>query len=477
MSEYIEVEHPPEVDSKKTVRKKQDNLYSKPATAWTKNQKIAFRIVFIYLAFLCLPLYSEFYKYLYNLKLSELNCRDLFIIATYRTIDFVKINSESGRWGLLSYINLFIPLVIAVAGAALWTVLDKKTTEYNRLYYWIRVVARYRVGIGIVAWGFRKLIPGQMVWPTIGILNTPFGDFQAQKLYWQSVGIVPSYEVFLGIAEFTAGFLLLFRRTTALGAALTAVVLGNIVIANHVYDGSVHVHSFCYTIIALIILWYDLPNIWNLLVREKDTIPKTYYPIISEAWLKYTRIGLKAFVHIVFVALFLMLQIDDYVHAPYRLPDTPGIAGTAGIYNISEFKLNNKVIPYSPLDSLRWQDAVFENWSTISFKVNRTAVMDQSNGGGYSKKDVERTWELAGIGGGRRYFYYAADTVKHVLHLYNKNEKHKKEELILHYEIPTKSKIILSGTDEFKNSIYVVLDRVNKIYPVISQREAIVSLP
>ena len=448
------------------------------SSEWKDYEKIAFRIACIYIAFLCLPLYADWYTYLSKLNLAELNCRDLFIISTYRTIDFVKIDTESGKWGIASYVNLAIPFAIAVVGGFVWTLLDKKTKNYNQLYYWTRVVARYRVGIGIVAWGFRKLVPGQMVWPTTGILNTPLGDFQAQKLYWQSVGIVPSYEIFLGAAEFTAGFLLLFRKTTALGAALTAVVLGNIVIANHAYDGSVHVHSACYTIIALIILWHDLPNIWNLLVREKDVLPLPYYPVITQFWLKYTRIGLITFVHVVFVALFFVLQIDDYMHAPYRLPDTPGITDTKGAYNVTEFKLNNKIRPYDPTDSVRWQDAIFESWSTLSFKVNRTAVMDQSNGGGYSKKDVERTWELAGIGGGRRYFYYEADTVKHELHLFNKNDKHKNETLVLHYSRPTATRVVLSGINEFKDSIYVVLDRVEKNYPVIEKRQqASISLP
>src|SRR5690606_11318401 len=137
----------------------------------------------------------------------------------------------------------------------------------------------------------------------------------------QSLGIAPNYEIFLGMAEFAAGFLLLFRKTTSLGAALTFVVLGNIVIANHVYDGSVHVHSAYYAIIALIILWYDLPKIWKLLVLEKDVNVANYYPSFTDKWEKFTRTGLKVFVHSIFVALFLYLQMDDFKHAPYRIPD------------------------------------------------------------------------------------------------------------------------------------------------------------
>ena len=235
----------PEITTTSLKKEVKQSVLSKKDLEWSSYKKIVFRIAAVYLLLLCLPLVGDWYKYIYNLQWSALNCRDLFIISTYRTPEYVKFDSESGRWGILSYSNLVIPFFIALVIGGIWTLLDRKTKNYETFYYWVRVVARYRVGIGIVAWGYRKLVPGQMVWPTLGILNTPFGDFQAQKLYWQSVGITPGYEIFLGAAEFLAGFLLLFRKTSALGAALTAVVLGNIVIANHVYDGSVHVHSAC----------------------------------------------------------------------------------------------------------------------------------------------------------------------------------------------------------------------------------------
>lgn len=433
---------------------------------WNKTEKTAFRIAFFYLLLLVLPLADDWYKYIAKVKWSELNCRDLFIISTCRHFDYVKLTSESGRWGLASYINLVIPLGISITAALIWGLFDKKRNNYNLLYYWIHTLARYRVGVGLIAWGYRKLLPGQMVIPTESILNTLFGDFQAQKLYWQGVGVVPGYEVFLGFAEFIPGILLLFRKTSALGAALGAVVLGNIVIANHVYDGSVHVHSAYYTIISLIILWKYLPSIVNLLILKKDVITNYYYPDFKKKWQRYSQLGLKLFVHILFVYIFFGLQVDDYLNAPYRLPDTPGLKGAKGLYEVTEFKLNKKSIPYSPLDSLRWQDAIFESWSTLTFKVNRKSVMDQSNGGSYSNKDIERAWELAGIGGGRRYFYYVDDSVHHVLHLQHKNEKHRKEKLDLRYRRPSANRIILTGTNEFKDSIEVVLDRRRVVYPL-----------
>ncbi|WP_205780537.1 hypothetical protein [Mucilaginibacter limnophilus] len=42
----------------------------------------------------------------------------------------------------------------------------------------------------------------------------------------------------------------------------------------------------------------------------------------------------------------------------------------------------------------------------------------------------------------------------------------------MHYERPTISRIILSGTDQYKNNIYVVLDKKDKKYPLYEGRRA-----
>src|SRR5690606_23705735 len=111
--------------------------------------------------------------------------------------------------------------------AAIWTILDRdnKCTEYNPLYYWLRVIVRYRIGIGLVAFGFVKLFPVQMSFPSIANLNTDIGDYAAFKLYWQIVGVSWSYQSFLGLLEIGTGIFMFFRPTVALGALITIGVL------------------------------------------------------------------------------------------------------------------------------------------------------------------------------------------------------------------------------------------------------------
>ena len=77
------------------------------------------------------------------------------------------------------------------------------------------------------------------------------------------------------------------------------------------------------------------------------------------------------------------------------------------------------------------------------------------------------------MSGDRRYFYYDADTVNQILYLQNKNRAHKDEKQVLHYSRPSKNRIILSGKNEFNDSIYVILDKWEKKYPLQESRSAL----
>lgn len=468
---------------------------------WKPYQKIAFRIGFLYMLLLCIPTYPRFYEHLFNLEFSKITYHDFQSIVAFWPPQIILIESEEGVFGLLNYINLILVFGVALVGAGIWAQLDKKTRNYDKLYYWIRALARYRLAYGMVGWGLKKAFPMQMVYPTVGMLNTPFIDFAEKKLYWSHVGISFEYTVFLGFAEILPGLLLLHRKTAVLGAALAAVVTFNICIANHAYDAGVAVPAAYFAIIGIFIVWQDLPKIWNLIVNEKDILqPYRYYPVFSERWKRNLRTGVKFTLNFIFVPLAAAAWAYGFFYGNnYNIPSTPGLADAKGYYNVTEYRLNGKVIPYSPQDSLRWQDATFESWSSLSYKTNRGAIADRMIG--YSplrvKDDKKNTqlnqvstqdsdnlaklkknrdlgvtrWEVGGMAGERRYFFYQADTVNKVLYLQNKNRNHKDETQVLRYSRPTPDRIILTGLNEFRDSIYVVLDRNNKKYPLVEGRQ------
>lgn len=455
--------------------------------SWTRWEKFLFRLAFIFFLLLVIPIDYKWYVKLFSVKtfFAFLNT-----LTGYRT-NFYALHTESGKWGIEAYISWGIALLAGLAGALIWTFFARKSkrTEYNNLYYWLRVLVRYRIAIGIIAFGFLKFYPMQMPTPSISNLDTNYGDYNTYKIYWQVVGVSLWYEVVLGIVEILGGILVLFRQTTAIGAVLVGGVLYNIAHANIAYDGGVHVYSSLFVLFSLFVLLPYIPNLWKLLIKGENVTPHYYYPTLHKKWQRVAFHYAKYAVIFVFTLLFGVLRYDVHYHVgQLKEPITPGLKNAAGYYNVTEFRINGKVIPYSPLDSVRWQNAVFEKWSTFVYKVNKPFPISLQNGTP-NPKDVDRSYELAGIAGGRRFLYYTANLKKGQLTLQDKNrpslfdddalvknastsgnkkKKGKKEDkkLIWNFSRPSADRIILSGLNDHKDSIYAVLDRVKKEYPI-----------
>lgn len=531
---------------------------------WSRQKKFGFRVLFIFMLAMSIPFSANWYKNVFTLDWSRPHYRDLYDIARFQP-NFVSLfggkrnrdvsDSPSAdlpagkgkktsltngnlsdknpsnqlvknivqlpqkRSFLVDYIDWGIAFLIGVIGAVIWSIFDRKSKSYHILYYWIRVVVRYRAGIGIIGFGFTKLFPTQMPYPSLGILNSNFGDFTAQKIYWLSVGVVPWYQVFGGVVEIAAGVMLFFRKTTTFGAILLAAALGDITFVNYAYDGGVHVYAFYFVVLGLFLAADDFPKLYNLLILERYTVPFRIYPNLEKPWLKYTRIGLKVLTFVIFFGVLTYTEIINFKYDPYKQPSTAGVKNLRGNYRVTEFRINGLNIPYNPIDSTRWQEATFENWTTLTFRVNRPVLIDPSNGGGSPMRDIQRTFEISGVAGGQRAFHYYADTIDKVLYLQDKNvmalknqkkqaekstdkiqddwisklawqhignerdkidkrawstrrdrefavkpKEAKRNRMTLKYETKDGNNVILKGTNETNDSIYIVLDRYQRKY-------------
>ncbi len=393
---------------------------------WNRFQKIAFRISFIYIILLVVPsgIFSwppnfGWFQQWFDLDWTNLHYRDLYSIARYQP-SFPQVSQWFGIPRLEGHGIWVTLLVISTIGGLVWTLIDRKRQSYDTLYYWSLVIARFRAGIGIIGFGFTKVLPVQMPYPSEGLLNTDFGDFTGQKIYWLSIGIVPWYQVFTGIVELTAGTLLFFRQTTVYGAALLFGALGSITLVNHVYDGGVQTYAAYFVVLGAYIFAYYVPRIYRLFIKQEYTVPVDRWPTFPEKWQRGVRLALKAGVIVLFLGIFYILQLNNYWYDPYKQPSTAGVKPLRGYYHVAEFKINGEEIPYSPLDTIRWQEATFERWSTLTFRVNKPTRLDLSNGGGSPIRDLDRTFEIAGTGGGQRVFHYYADTAEHTLYLQDK---------------------------------------------------------
>jgi hypothetical protein len=144
------------------------------------------------------------------------------------------------HFGVLFYLLL---LLIALIGAVIWSVLDRKRPDYNRLRYWFSLYLRYMLAITLFTYGFDKLIPVQMIFPNIENLLRPMGESNRFLTLWNFMGVAPGYQMVTGTTEIIAALLLFNRWTIALGCIVALVVLINVVSLNIFYNVVVKLFS------------------------------------------------------------------------------------------------------------------------------------------------------------------------------------------------------------------------------------------
>ena len=439
------------------------NISNSPSSDWKPYEKIALRFFIVYFAIQILPLDWKFFQELFSIDWLHLNFYDLFNLSRY----YPKFFSLTG------FANFGVVFILSVLGTFAWISLDKEERNNDTLYYWLRVVLRYRLAVGIIAYGLIKFFPLQMPYPSLSNLHTNYGDFYPWKIYYHTIGITQGYESFLGAIEILAGLLLICRKTATFGAGLILGFVGNVFAANVAYDIGEISYSFFLLSIAIFLIVYDIPRLYSLLFAGKYTIANKFNPVFTSDALRKTRLALKTAV-VVFIVLLGFKTYSNYAEAPYKYPATPGLKGTYGYYNVREFKLNNQTIPYSNTNPDRWQNVVFEKWATLSIKTAKPITIDASIADEYHENDKDRNYESAGVVG-RRYFSYQTGNNNSIV-LENKNKHHQTEKFVLNYTQVNDSTIVLKGINEKKDSIYAVLDKINKKYLLFEGRRKPIKL-
>lgn len=243
-----------------------------PSSGWYSYEIIALRSALIYAVISTIPFNPEFYTQDFD---AGFNVNSYF----FRWFDVVSQNkpwffaSQEGK----NYTGWFITVLVCALAGFTWNLIDKKYKNYERLYYWFYVAARYGIALRMSWFAWAKVFPVQMPFPTISQLNTNLGDFTPGKLYWLTTGVSPFFEVFAGIFELTATVLILYRRTTTLGALMMIAILVPIWFVNIGYDAGVELASLHILSLSLLLLVRDSKRIWQILI-EHQAVALTYIP-------------------------------------------------------------------------------------------------------------------------------------------------------------------------------------------------------
>ena len=189
---------------------------------------------------------------------------------------------------------MFIVVLVAfsAAGTLVWSILDRKRENYAIAYTWFRLFVRFMLASQLIAYGVLKFIPEQMPYPGLSRLVEPFGNLSPMGVLWASIGAAPAYETFAGSMELLAGLLLIFPRTTMLGALIAVADMTQVFTLNMTYDVPVKILSFHLLLLALFLLAPDLRRIADFFVLNSPVSRSNQFPLFGSP--RWNRIALVA---------------------------------------------------------------------------------------------------------------------------------------------------------------------------------------
>lgn len=214
-----------------------------------------------------------------------------------------------------SYVRLLVNVAVALLVAIPAAVLLR-----HRAYpLWLRDLERsylrYVLGLTLLGYGLAKA----------GFIRTQFGPIQEWQLartvgdaspmglVWTFMAASPAYTFFSGAAEVLGGVLLLFRRTTLLGAFVSIGVMLNVVMLNFCYDVPVKQYSFHLMFMAVLLVVPERKRLWALFLTHKVALPSPLKPPYAGRFTIWLQRGIKAYL---VIALFV---IPIYEHTKREL--------------------------------------------------------------------------------------------------------------------------------------------------------------
>jgi len=209
-------------------------------------------------------------------RLKDLGFKTAFILFPV-VIAYILLNDGTGCGDLPPDFRFF-PIAggSAVVGGILWSFIDRQKYYYPRLQYSLQILLRFFLAYTIMLYGAAKVIDMQFS-PRLSGLDTVVADMSPMAVAWSFFGYSFSYEFFIGCSQIVAALLLLFRKTSTLGAILMVTIMSNIVFVNFAYDVCVKFFSCAYLVMSIYLLLDDAPRLINVLFLNR-TAEKRDYP-------------------------------------------------------------------------------------------------------------------------------------------------------------------------------------------------------
>ena len=327
---------------------------------WNPAQRIGFRFAFVYLILYSLPFPlgalpwtgwpAQKYQQIWDAVVPWVGSRILGLSSPVATAG-TGSGDRMADWILTGSI-----LVIALVATAMWSMLDRRRSNYSRLDQWLRLYARLSLAFIMMGYGGYKVVPVQFTAPRLTRLIQPYGESSPMGILWTFMGASPSYVIFTGVVEMVAGILLFIPRTAMLGATVSLLAMGQVFVLNMCYDVPVKLFSFHLTLISGFLLIPHLSRLANLFLLNRNAEPFESKPLFERRWLN--RAGFLAQI------VFGLYVAAASVYAGYQAYSTYGGGAQKpplyGIWTVGDLAVNGTSATSTTADESRWHRAIFQ---------------------------------------------------------------------------------------------------------------------
>ena len=342
--------------------------------SWSLPKRIGFRFLF---SFLLLAIIEPFGLFGQMTGLSRIAGQwERLVKWIGQQVFQVKITVLPNGSGdtTFNYVELACWVGLAVGITVLWTLLDRKRAAYVYLNELMRLVVRGYLALTMLSYGINKLVPIQFGSLRLAEMLQPIGEQSPMGLLWRFMAASPAYTMFTGFAEVLSACLLLFRRTTMLGALICAGVMAHVVALNFCYDVPVKLFSSRLLLLSLILLAPDLKRLWHFFILHQPVEAQVFPPHFKSRAANIAALALKVIVLVLYPVMVMLITSRIWL---------PKLLGEArpplhGIWLVDEFKLDSQVLPPLTTHKKRWGHLVISRDKSAS-NAMMLPMSDRSN--------------------------------------------------------------------------------------------------
>ena len=287
-----------------------------------------------------------------------------------------------------------------------WTALDRRPGRERALAEGLRIYLRYTLALVLLTRGIGMLTGVRFPFPGIDRLQERLGDSSPLALFSTFMGYSPLYAGFIGGSEALGGLLLLFRRTTTLGALLALAMASHAAAFAFSYDVPEKLLSLHLLAMAAWLLAPDARRLVDGLLLDRPTRPPPdLAPPLAGRWTRLGRLRpgtfLVVYAPIAIIAIIAITAITrhdlDRRLERMRMPRPP----IYGVWEVDELSRNGRVVPSWSGDLARWRRLIVSSPGEVTVRLasgarqsfatvygQRSVTLSSRDGAGCAGKQV-----------------------------------------------------------------------------------------